>query len=133
MTDIWLWLQWLFFMPGDALIARIGPTPLGALLDLTPKSFGTTPSAVLSGALWLIGLWTVHAVWAFLIDAAGPTYRADRLERRRAEAAARRAFLQRQRAIYRGRFVRRFGAWVVSGLVVVLLAVLGLAVVKEVL
>jgi hypothetical protein len=121
-NDAWLWLQWLFFMPGDALIARTGATPLGAL-----------PSAALSGALWLIGLWAIHAVWVFLIDAADPTYRAERRERLRAEAAGRRAFLQRRRAIYRGRFVRRAGTWVVSGLVAVLVASLAVAVVKDVL
>jgi hypothetical protein len=121
-NDAWLWLQWLFFMPADALIARIGPTPLGAL-----------PSAALSGALWLIGLWAIHAVWAFFIDAANPTYRAERRERLRAEAAARRAFQQRQRAIYRGRFVRRVGPWVLSGLVVVLVGGLAVAILKDVL
>lgn len=93
--DAWLWLEWLFFLPGDAFIARIGPTPLGALLELTPASFGTTTSAVLSGVLWPLAIWAIYAVWAFLMDAADPTYRAERRERRRAQASARRALRSR--------------------------------------
>ena len=133
MTQVWLWLQWLFLLPGDTLIAAIAPTPLGALLDLTPKSLGSNTAAALSTALWLIGIWAVYGVWIFLLDAADPTYRADRRERRQARAAARRAFKERQRAIYHRRFYRRASAWVIPGAVVVLLAVLGLALAKDIL
>jgi hypothetical protein len=103
MTQVWAWLQSLFLLPGDTLIARLAPTPLGALLDLTPKHLGSNVSAALSTAVWLFGIWAVYGAWAFLMDVADPTYRAQRRERRQAQAAARRAYKQRRRALYRER------------------------------
>ena len=98
MTQVWPWLQSLFLLPGDTFIAKIAPTPLGALLDLTPKHLGSNVSAALSTAFWLFGIWALYGVWVFVLDAADPTYRAERRERRQAHAAARRAHKQRQRA-----------------------------------
>lgn len=130
-NDLWPWFEWLYLMPGDALIARIGPTPLGILLDLTPKSIGSPASAALSTALWFLAIWLVYAVWAFLVDAANPTYRAERRERRRAEARARRAYVERQRAIYHGRFLRTAGSWLVSGLLAAIVVSVAFAIAKE--
>lgn len=95
--DVWLWLQWLFFLPGDALIALVGPTALGAVVQLTPDSFGTTTSALLSVALWPLGIWLLFAVARFLVDTVDPTYYAERRERREAAARALRTPKERQR------------------------------------
>ena len=132
-SDVWLWLQWLFFMPGDALIAQFGPTPLGRLLELTPASFGASTSVLLSAALWLVGLWALYYSWGYFLDAVDPTYRQQQRERREAEARALRAREQRQRAVYRGRFLRRFGAWLIAGPAVILVAGLAAAIVKDML
>lgn len=132
-TQVSLWLQWLFLVPGDALIARLAQTPLGALLDLGPKSLGSNISAALSMAIWLVGIWALYGIGIFLVDAVNPTYRAERRERRLAEAAARRALLQRERMISRTRLYRRARAWMVPSAVLVLLAALGVALVKDIL
>lgn len=92
-SDVWLWLQWLFFLPGDALIALLGPTALGAVVQLTPESFGTATSALLSVALWPLGVWLLFGVARFLVDTVDPTFYA---ERREAAARAQRTLKQHQ-------------------------------------
>jgi hypothetical protein len=133
MTQVALWLQWLFLLPGETLIARIAPTPLGALLNVGPQSLGGNTSAALSMAAWLLGLWALYGIGIFLVDAINPTYRAERRERKRAEVAARRALMERERVIYRGRLYRRARAWMVPSAVLVLLAALGIVLAKDIL
>jgi len=87
MTQAWLSLQWLFLLPGDTLIARLAPAPLGALLGLAPEMLGGDVAAALSTGVWLLGVWALYGAALFLIDAANPTYRAERRERRRAGSA----------------------------------------------
>jgi len=52
-TDVWLWFKWLYFMPGDVVIAWIGPSSLGRFLEITTSSFGDTGSGVTSLILWM--------------------------------------------------------------------------------
>ena len=81
-ADISYWAHWLLFLPGDALIALIGPTELGHFLHLTPASFGSATSGLLSAALWVLGICCVRD---FFLDCADPTYRQRRQEQREAE------------------------------------------------
>jgi hypothetical protein len=104
-SDVLLWAQWLYFMPGDAFIAQVGPTDLGRLLGLTQASFGGTMSACISGALWLLALLAVIYLRAWIIDAADPTYREHLRERRKRDAKARRQL--RERRAKRGWFYSR--------------------------
>lgn len=53
-TDVWLWFKWLYFMPGDLLIAMFGPTGIGRFLELTVSSFGGIGSGILSFTLWML-------------------------------------------------------------------------------
>ena len=52
-TDVWLWFKWLYFMPGDFLVAVVGPTALGRFLELTTSSYGSFGSGFLSFILWM--------------------------------------------------------------------------------
>ena len=131
--DVPHWFEWLFFMPGDALIALVGPTWLGPLLDLTPKSFGGGTSALLSVAAWLIALWMLFYLFLFVLDAADPTLRADWRERREAERLARRVRKERERRLYGNRFLRRAGRWLFFALVVAAVAAFAWAFVKDLL
>jgi hypothetical protein len=133
LDDARLWAEWLFYLPGDAFIAQFGPTTLGGLLDLSPTHFGSATSALLSVALWLAGILGAYYVWAFLLDAANPTLRQEHRERRQAVAKTRRARKHLERRICAGRFLRRFVPWLIVGLVAVLLAVLALALLKDIL
>lgn len=81
----------LFYLPGDALLTQIGPTPLGRFLELTAAASGSTASAILSGAAWIFGLCALVYLSRFFLDAADPTYRQQQRERREAHARARRA------------------------------------------
>lgn len=63
--DVWPWLQWLYFLPGDAIIAWVGPTALGRFLELGPGALGGPVSAGLSFFVWYLGLWILlHGVFA---------------------------------------------------------------------
>jgi hypothetical protein len=106
-SDTSYWAHWLFFMPGDAVIAVIGPTTFGGFLDLTPVSFGSATSAWISAVVWVLGIWAAY----FFLDCADPTYRLQRRERRKAAKAARREPLRRARHMGRKqrRFFGRFG------------------------
>jgi hypothetical protein len=97
-SDVLLWAQWLYFMPGDAFIAQVGPTDLGRLLGLTQASFGGTISACISGALWLLALLALYYLRAWILDAADPTYRQHLREQRKAQAKAQREARQRARS-----------------------------------
>jgi len=132
LSDVRLWAEWALYLPGDALIAQLGPTTSGSMFNLTPKSFGGGTSAVLSVALWLFGIWALYRIVLFLIDAADPTFLAERRERREAQARARRAREEYERRIRSGR-LRRALRWLVFGLVVLLLAALAVAILKDVL
>lgn len=55
-SDVWLWIKWLFFYPGDLVIAGLIeylPT-VAAFLELTYNSYSGTLSGFVSGMLWLI-------------------------------------------------------------------------------
>lgn len=86
----WERAQWLFFVPGDAFITYVGPTELGASLNLTQVSIASPASAGLSAALWLVIFWTAFSLIGLIQDAIDPTYRQQRREAREARARAQR-------------------------------------------
>jgi hypothetical protein len=88
-SDAPLWLHWLFFLPGDAFIALFGDTRVGTFLEVTPASFGSTTSAVLSALLWPLALGLVLYVPRLFIDIVDPTSRQQRREQRAAQRTRR--------------------------------------------
>jgi hypothetical protein len=96
--EVVLWAHRLFFMPGDAFIAHVGPTSLGAYLGLTHASLGSATAAWISGALWLLAVWAVFCVFGLVVDTIDPTYRQQRREERKARAQARRELRARGRS-----------------------------------
>ena len=84
--DLLLWIEWLYFLPGDALVAVMGATGVAELAGLTQASMGSWPSALLSAAVWLLAIfWLPRAI----VDVADPTYRDRREARREAKARER--------------------------------------------
>jgi hypothetical protein len=52
-TDVWLWARWLFFYPGDLMVAG----GLGRFLGIDSTYYGGSLSFWISAALWLfVGL-----------------------------------------------------------------------------
>jgi hypothetical protein len=105
--DVRLWAEWLFFVPGDAVIALIGPMPLGRFLELTPASFGSITSAVISAAVCLLAIYGAVCLPGFFMDIVDPTHRQQKREWRQAQRARK----QRARLMQREpqRFSRRDG------------------------
>ena len=93
----WERAQWLFFVPGDAFVTYVGPTELGASLNLTQLNIGSPASAGLSAALWLVIFWTAFSLIGFIQDVVDPTYRQQRREARQARARAQRDARMRMR------------------------------------
>ena len=102
-SDIIRWADWLFFMPGDAVIALIGPTGFGGFLELTPASFGSATSGWISAILWLFCVWAVFYLRLFILDCADPTYRQQQREWRKAKAKASREEMELARRMGRKR------------------------------
>jgi hypothetical protein len=97
-SDVPLWAEWLFYWPGDALIAQFGETSFGRFLEVTPASFGSATSAALSVAGWVIVAGAVLYLPRFFIDIVDPTSRQERRERRAAQRARKREARRRKRA-----------------------------------
>jgi hypothetical protein len=109
--DISHWAHWLLFMPGDAVIALVGPTSFGRFLDLTSVSFGSATAGWISAAVWVFGIWAASYLHGFFLDCSDPTYRQRQRESRDAGKAARREPMHGARHVggKRRRFFWRFG------------------------
>jgi hypothetical protein len=90
-SDLPLCLEWLFYLPGDAAIALFGSTKLGRFFELTPGSFGSTSSAVVSAILWTLAPFAVAYLPRLFIDIDDPTSRQQRREQRRSARERRRS------------------------------------------
>lgn len=54
-SDIWLWFQWIFFLPGDALLAATMSNQwLATFLEITPLNYGGWLSGIVSAIAWVI-------------------------------------------------------------------------------
>lgn len=51
-SDVWLWVKWLFYYPGDWLIDILTNTALGRFLEFSAASLGGGLSAVISFLAW---------------------------------------------------------------------------------
>ena len=89
-SDLPHWLAWLFYWPGDAFIALVGPTSLGRFLELSPASLGSPTATALSALLWLVALGFAWYLPRLFVDIVDPTSRQERRERRAAQRARRR-------------------------------------------
>jgi len=89
-SDLPLLAKWIYFVPGDAVIAQFGTTKFGQFLELTPASFGSPTSAALSAVAWLLALLVVFYLPRLFIDIVDPTSRQQRRERRQAHRVRKR-------------------------------------------
>lgn len=70
LTDVWLWLAQLFFLPGDGLLWALWTyaPDLAAFLELGPASYGGLVSAIVSAAAWFLAFVIVGAAYARVRD-----------------------------------------------------------------
>jgi hypothetical protein len=52
-ADVWLWIKWLYFYPGDGLIYLIGNTAVGSYLNLSAQPYGGELALGISVVVWL--------------------------------------------------------------------------------
>ena len=60
-SDVWLWLKWLWFYPGDWILLQYGPTKIGKFFELSPEDYGGRLSGSIS--------FTLIALFVFMIVA----------------------------------------------------------------
>src|SRR5262245_37854027 len=64
-SDLWLWIEWLYFLPGDGLIylvMRYLPA-LARFLELVPARFGGPLSLFISFGLWIVVVILLFLLW----------------------------------------------------------------------
>ena len=52
-SDVWGWIGWLYYWPGDFLIKYLVRTDLGIFFEFTYADYGRTFSFFISGFAWL--------------------------------------------------------------------------------
>jgi hypothetical protein len=53
-SDVWLWLQWLYFLPGDLAALVLLDSPVGNFFEITLGSLQGVGSGVLSFFFWFV-------------------------------------------------------------------------------
>jgi hypothetical protein len=53
-SDVWLWLQWLYFLPGDLAALVLLDSPVGDFFEITLSSLQGIGSGVLSFMFWFV-------------------------------------------------------------------------------
>lgn len=67
-SDVGLWIHWLFFLPGDAVFYGLLSIPkLAVFLEITPAWYGGWTSGILSILGWLLVL-IVLGAWGLLLE-----------------------------------------------------------------
>ncbi len=52
-SDAWLWIKWVFFVPGDLVIAAVLQIPAFAqFFEVTQASYGNWVSTTISAVVW---------------------------------------------------------------------------------
>ena len=65
-SDVWLWVKWFYFLPGNLLVQVIGPTPLGTFLEIDLLSYHGVGSGIVSAIAWLF----IVPILSVILDAA---------------------------------------------------------------
>ena len=67
-SDVWLWIEWLYFWPGDGLIyLAITKAPvLAKFFELSAGKFSGPLSLFLSFGLWIVAVVLLFLVWNFI-------------------------------------------------------------------
>lgn len=70
LTDVWLWLVQIFFLPGDGLLwVLLTYLPgLARFLELGTGSYGGMFSAIASVAIWMFGIVMIGALFSLVLD-----------------------------------------------------------------
>ncbi len=68
LSDVWLWIVHLYFLPGDAVLwLLLTYTPgLATFLELGPSSYQGLFTAMVAGTIWLVALVFVGVAYGFV-------------------------------------------------------------------
>lgn len=68
-SDVWLWIEWLYFFPGDGAIYFLVNTgqSVGQFFEITYSDYGGILSGIISFVVWATAL-VVWGVVASLLD-----------------------------------------------------------------
>jgi len=68
LSDVWLWVVHLYFLPGDLILwAMLTYAPgLAAFLEIGPGSYHGLFTAMVAGGLWLLAILTIGVVYGLV-------------------------------------------------------------------
>ena len=66
-SDAGVWLNALFFLPGNKVLATLMETSLGRFFEMTPDWYGGWFSGIVSLAIWLIVLSIIGVIHNFIV------------------------------------------------------------------
>ena len=90
-ADVWLWIKWLYFYPGDLVLSLIGPTALGRFLEYSPSDYGGQTSSNIAFSFWLFFVVFIYSIFKghqHMKTAKGKAEHAERVARYEAERIA---------------------------------------------
>jgi uncharacterized iron-regulated membrane protein len=63
-SDVWLWVKWLYFYPGDLFLAGLmsGFPGVARFFEITSGSYGGFFSGVLAAIVWLVACFLVPLI-----------------------------------------------------------------------
>ncbi len=61
-SDVWLWFKWVFFLPGDFILAALTGSTIGNFFELSQDSLMGWGSGVFSFFVWLLVLGAITTV-----------------------------------------------------------------------
>lgn len=73
-SDVWLWIKWFYFAPGDLIILSLASIePLGTFFELGPHSYGNWFSAVVGAPFMLLACITISVIIYGIFDGVSPS------------------------------------------------------------
>jgi hypothetical protein len=141
-SDVGLWLKWLFFMPGDALMFAAMDSPAGRFFEVTPSSYGGIWSGIVSLLTWLLFISLLGSVLSSLAPLLPGASHVSRTEwedeaseqetRERQETSKERIARERQEDLARPWWMRRYhyDGWIAVGALLAIAVILLVLAVK---
>ena len=72
-SDVWLWIKWLFFYPGDLILLTVIKAfpELAQFLELGPDNYSGKLSGLISVFAWIFVFLVLYGAWTLITETLG--------------------------------------------------------------